>query len=110
MGVVQPNRRIEAANEYAGAVRRAARQRRAEDRRTVWLYFDTYEWEPERIAEALDLDLPVVQRLLASDGTTRCTECAFGKHHACLGRATIGPHNALHECECECATGSACRV
>ncbi len=63
--------------------------------------FDTYEWQPSRIAEALDATEDLARRLLAADGTIRCTECAFDIHDACLQDLALDVYARPVPCQCD---------
>jgi DNA-directed RNA polymerase specialized sigma24 family protein len=99
MGSDDLNHDDPAAHIHASIVRDKARDLRADQRRMVEI-FDRRGFDIDRIADALDLDLDTVTRLLAADGRLLCTECAFARHHAC--DHWYGASARLTRCECYC--------
>lgn len=95
----QPNDRTAGAIEIAGAVRREARTSRQNQARYARLLADRYEWQPDRIAELLEIAPGTVARLLAADGAHRCVECAFGFHRSCMRELNF---EGRHPCGCDC--------
>lgn len=102
MSGLQPNDRSAGANEIAGAIRREARVARRSQARHARLLFDSYGWDPSRIAEALDISADVVAHLLAADGAQRCVQCSFGFHRTCMGELDFGTGDQSVPCECGC--------
>lgn len=101
MNTHHPNDRQEAAREVARAILRDARANRRDQARFAQLMYGTYDWEPSRIAEALDATVDLVNRLLTADGTIRCIECAFGLHDACLRELTLDAYARPVPCKCD---------
>ena len=111
MSVLQPNDGTDGATQIAEAVRREARRSRVSQARYAQLLFDHYDWEPARIAEALEITTDLVVRLLAADGVARCVECSFSLHRSCMGEFNFDLEGMTAPCGCEClAPLRACRV
>lgn len=102
MSGLQPNHRSDGANQIADAIRREARKSRVSQARYAQLVFDRYGWEPDRIAEALEITTDLVARLLAADGVARCVECSFGLHHSCMQEMNFDLSGTAAPCACEC--------
>jgi len=101
MSITKPNDRSAGADEFASAVRRAARAARTGQARTAQVLFDNYGWEMARISEQLDIAPGAVVRLLAFDGVRRCVECSFAFHRSCMGDLSTDSYGDARPCECE---------
>ncbi|GAA1152940.1 hypothetical protein MOX01_00460 [Microbacterium oxydans] len=102
MSGLQPNHGSDGANQIAEAIRREARRSRVSQARYAQLVFDRYRWEPDHIAEALEITTSLVVRLLATDGVARCVECSFGLHSSCMGELNFDLEGMSAPCCCGC--------
>lgn len=100
MGSDKTSHPTEGAELQNQILRREARQLRQQQRSRAILLHEK-GWSIPRIAEALELNANDIPGLLAVDGRSRCTECAFNRHDLCWDHYTDLVRGVC-ECRCEC--------
>lgn len=102
MSEVKPNQRDAAALALAEAVRRRGREYRLGQARQALLLHETYSKPNIWIAEVLDIEPRILERILAIDGIYRCIECCHGFHRSCMHELSFEPNGIPISCECDC--------